>query len=149
MSAETTLQALSSILPAGTAVQQVVLESELELASGGFPSLILSCPTTREERAGAGVKKEIHQVHVQYLDRWESSSRTAAQLTTDARAALEQMKANVRGNRTLTVSGTPYALLAGDTMETEIQGPLTEKDLPFPMFAASLALEVQDLWFTG
>ena len=149
MSAASVLTALSTVLPAGTAVQATVIDSELELMGGAFPALILSCPTTREERAGTGVKKETHQVHVQYLDRWESSSRTLAQLTADARTALEQMKANVRANKTLTVTGTPYALLAGDTMETEIQGPLTEKDLPFPMFAASLALEVQDLWFTG
>lgn len=144
MSAESTLTALSTILPVSTTVATTLIETELDAMAAAFPALLLFCPRTEETRKGAGLKGEIHTIHVQYLDRWESSTRTVAQLTTDARTALNQMKANVRADHTLGAA----VLQAGDRMETEIQGVLQDLG-PFPLFSATLVLEIWDKWFQG
>lgn len=149
MSATTVMSALSSILPASTAIASTYVEAGVEVENGSWPVIVLSCPATKEVRAGTGRKKEHHQIVVQYLDRWETSTRTLAQLTTDARTALEQMKANVRANHTLTVNGSPNALLAGDTMDTQINGPIEAKTYPFPLFSAALHIDVDDLWMNA
>jgi hypothetical protein len=147
------MTAMAAILPTGTTIQQAVVESALDMLSGAWPGILISCPETREERAATGRKREVHTVVVLYLDPWDSAARTVAQLATDARVALEQMKANVRANHTLTVAGTAYALAAGETINTTRLGILQEIDeqkLPLPMYAALMTFEeIKDLWFSG
>ncbi len=152
MSAETTLTAMASVLPTA-AIQQTLVEAALDTLSGATPALILFCPETVEEKHATGKRREIHTVVALYLDRWDSNTRTAQELAADARANLGGMKANLRANRTLTVSGTDHALSAGEHIKTQRLGILEDVEgqrLPFPMYAAVLTIEqIADLWFTG
>ena len=151
MSAETVMAALQAVLPAGTPVQQTVIETELDLYGGGWPALLLACPRTQGKREATGRWAETHEVFVFYFDRWETSGRTAGQITADCRAALEQMKANVLANKMLTVNAVANALVAGDEIDTEVLGIAEEfqgKALPFPMVVGCLRVLVWDLWQT-
>ena len=152
MSASTVLTALVTVLPAGTAVQQTVVETTLDLIGGSFPGIALFAPSTKEKRVATGRKAETHTITVVYLDKFESSVRTMAQITADARTALEAMKANLRANQALKVGGTPYALDANMDIDTTIHGIVDEvlgKALPFPMLAAELQFDVWDLWLNA
>ena len=153
MSAESVLQALATVANTGTIVQNVVIEGSLSTLTGQFPAIILFCPRTTEERVGTGKRRELHDVVIMYLDQWQGNARTAEQLAADARTALEAMKGNIRANHTLTVAGTPNALVAGERIETARLGILEQiegQTLPFPMYVAVMTLpEIADLWFTG
>jgi hypothetical protein len=157
MTAATVMSALGQVLPAGTRVQTVVQESVLELLNGAsnWPAIVIYCDATEETYAAAHMKQEIHTISVAFFDPWDSSTRTVAQLAADARTTLEQMKANLRANKTLKISGVPWALEADHHIHTLPLGIADKIEvggktyaLPMSMYTAILVLEeLRDLWF--
>ena len=146
MSAYSVMVAMAPVLTSGTNVQASIIEDSLDVTNQiGFPVVILNCPKSVEDRKSTGLKGELHTVHVQYVDVWDQSQRDLATITKDARTQLEQMKANMRASRTL--SGG--VISAGEHMETEVQGVITDKDFPVPLFAASLLVDVAGGWFAS
>ena len=145
MTATTIMSACQTILPASSAIQQTLIEAGIDVLSGAFPALILTCPKTREKRFGAGLKQETHTIHCQYLDRWETSTRSTGQLVADCRVALEQMKANLRASHTLAGN----AIRSGESIDTDVQGPIGDPGIGFPLFAASVQFDVDDFVIPG
>ncbi len=146
MSAQSVMTALATILPAGTTIAQTVVEKGINAVSGPYPALIVNCPHTDRARVAVRAKKETHQVHVLYLDRWEDSTRTLEQILTDTRTAITQMVANVDANPTLKIAGVANCIIAGDKMSVSVDGPVRDDALGFPLITAELVIEVEDLW---
>lgn len=143
MSATSTMTACKSVFPARTSIQTVVIEDAIGTLPGPWPALILSCPKTVEKPVATGRTQEIHTIVAQYVDPWDQAGgRGVAQITADLRAALEQIKQNIRANRTL--GGA--VLYAGDQIDTDVAGVITAQGLPQPMAAGKITVLVRDLW---
>lgn len=143
MSATSAMAAVKAILPVGTNIQQTVIESSLDLLTGAFPALIVSCPRSKRMRVAVGKHDQKHTIHVQYIDVYDhDGQRTIEQTTADLRAVLEAMVVNLFNNPTLSSA----VVIAGDDVEQVVDGVVTDDKLPRPVVSGQLIFEVYDLW---
>jgi hypothetical protein len=146
VSDQTILEALATVLPAGTTIvsQSVFIRQGIGPDTASWPALTLNIPVSDDDEFVLGpTYQTVHTCHALYLDRWESGTRTYEQIMADAAAQLTIMRNNLRGNPTLTVNGTPHCWEIR-RVQRRMVGPLDKGQLGFPAIQAEMVIMVAD-----